>query len=94
MWSSVRLPHRPDPEVAQKRSARSSAKHFIIHNARRCREEAETVAVTDYKVVYEFLHRKYEGKIDPDVVLLQIDFYGKGEVLVDPRGTGSYQQVK
>lgn len=79
------MPHRRTPEGA--------AKHFIIQNGRRCREQAETVAVTSYEVVYEFLNRKYEGKIDPDLVLLEIDFYGKGEVLVDPRGTGSYQQV-
>jgi hypothetical protein len=69
-----------------KRSPASLAKRYILDTSFHDRNNAETISLADDSMVIAYLDKLYPDTPPPTVDVV------RGEVLIDPRGDGSFQK--
>jgi len=69
-----------------KRSPESTAKRFILDTSFHDRNNADTISLVTQSMVIEHLNVLYPESPPPPIDVV------RGEVLLDPRGEGSFQK--
>lgn len=81
-WISV--PHRRSLEARQRRDA----KRLAMQSSFRDPEQAETVCIINTQTICEALQQKY-GFVNMNTIDIE-----RGEVLIDSRGRGTFQNIQ
>lgn len=89
------VPHRRSPKARRRRDLkryeaeqRSAAKKEVLETSRRDPERAETICMAGFNDVANALKKKFEY-VNPDAIQDE-----PGDVLIDSRGTGTFQQIQ